>query len=74
MALQGLAQAVQDGQALLLRGRDIAADGEELLGGRPAAEGAGDLLLGLDRAQIALGLLVAVWHPEVAGLSPARST
>ena len=64
-AFQGLAQAVQDRQAVLLDGRDIPADAAEVRSGVLAAESAGDLLPDLHHANVAFRLVVAEGHSEV---------
>ena len=64
-AFQGLAQAVQDRQAMLLDGRDVPTDAAEVGSGVRAAERAGDLLLDLDHADVAFRLVVAEGHAEV---------
>ena len=50
---------------LLAQGRNIAPDAAEGSGPRRVAEGAGDLLLHLDHAQVPFGLVVVEGHGPV---------
>ena len=54
-----LAQDFHGGESVLAGGVDVAADVEAVLGGVVAGETAGDLLLGFQGADAALGLM---WH------------
>jgi hypothetical protein len=52
-----VAQGGEDADAVLGGGGDVAADGIPVPGGLLGAEPAGNLLLGLGRAQVAFGLI-----------------
>ena len=58
MAAQGRLQGVQQMQALLAQGGQVAANAAKGAGSGLAAKGAGDFLLHLDHAHIAFGLIV----------------
>src|SRR5438445_12622716 len=65
MADQGLFQSSQYSKTLLAQGREIAADAAEGHRSRRRAETAGDLLLDLDHADIALRQAIVEGHREV---------
>ena len=56
---------MEDVGTLLMEGREVGADGREALDPGVGAEGAGDLLLELGHAHIALGLVVIEGHAQV---------
>src|SRR5689334_25190782 len=55
----------EEGVALLAQRREVAAQDTEGIRTGPRAEGAGDLLLHLDHAQVAFGLVVVEGNGEV---------
>src|SRR6266581_3913165 len=65
MANQSLFQSGQHRHALLAQGREIATDAAESLSESLRAETAGDLLLDLHHAEIALGQAIVERHGEV---------
>jgi hypothetical protein len=67
MSEQCVTDRGEDVRAVLGGGGDVAADGVPVLGGSLGAEPAGDLLLGLGRAEVAFGLVGGGRYVQVAG-------
>jgi len=66
-ALGELDQGVEEREAVLGGGGQVAADGAELPGAGHGAQAAGDFLPELDHADVALAAVVIRWRAEIAG-------
>src|SRR5271156_1755612 len=67
VALEEVAQALENAVVVLLHGRDVTADGAVVAGTGQRAPGARDLLLELDHADISFGLVVVKGCVEIVG-------
>src|ERR1019366_2072378 len=62
-------EGVEEGETVLGRGRQVAADRAELPGAGEGAQAPGYFLSQLDHADVALGSVVVRWHSPVSGES-----
>src|SRR6266487_1898947 len=65
VALEQSAQGSQGIDAVLARGRDVGAHGQERLRAVHGPPAPGDLLLQLDHADVALRQIVCGWDPQI---------